>query len=257
MAIFSAYFDASGKPNASYRVMTVAGMISSVAKWIRFEIDWNAALSRQHVKIFHMTDFAASEKEFKAWKGDRKRRSEFIAELVRIIQRHTNKMVVSSVELSGWHSLNGRYALEEVFGSPYALCGISAVGEVLRWAGKKSPKTPVQFIFEDGDEGNGALDKRCRREGVNPIFKPKYAVVPCQAADLIAWKHRIAMTEATRLSEGDEAGMDSILESLNTVKVRPTSGGIFSRESLNRLCKEAPIPKRGALIQSGKPGFKE
>jgi hypothetical protein len=254
MTRYAAYLDASGQDDGVHRVITVAGIVSSIEKWERFEKEWCAALARHGVRAFHMTDFAASRQEFKLWKGDKGRRSQFIDELASIIKRNTNKIVVSSVELSGWRSMNKDYALDEVLGGPYELCGISAVGEVLRWAKRKKLRSSVQFIFEHGDPGMGELGKRCRREGVEPNFKRKSEAVPFQAADLIAWKHRIAMTEATKLSEGDEAGMDAILTSLSAVEVTPTVGGIFSRESLKRLCKER-IPTRTLLAKSGKPAF--
>ena len=52
MASFSAYFDASGTSDT--QVITVAGFVSTVKKWIRFEEEWQAILRREGVKVLQL-----------------------------------------------------------------------------------------------------------------------------------------------------------------------------------------------------------
>lgn len=116
MAMFSVYFDASGKPNN--RVVTVAGAVSTIKKWVRFESEWKAILTDAGVKTFHATDFAASLGEFEGWKGKRERRSKFLHDLGEAIRRNVNKMFAISVEMSAWESVDQMYHLKETIGSP-------------------------------------------------------------------------------------------------------------------------------------------
>jgi hypothetical protein len=70
----AAYFDASGKQKG-YSFLTVAGAVSPIKKWIRFEKQWMQALNDEGVTQFHATDFAASQGEYEAWKGDKQRQN--------------------------------------------------------------------------------------------------------------------------------------------------------------------------------------
>ena len=102
---------------------------------------------------FHATDFAASEGEYKSWKGDKPRRSAFIKRLVRIIQKNANKLYLLTIETETWTTVNREYLLEETFHSGYALAGFSIAAQVLQWATRKRVQYPFKIFFEDGDEG--------------------------------------------------------------------------------------------------------
>jgi hypothetical protein len=81
--MFTAYFDASGTRNS--RVITVAGFVSRVNKWKRFEAEWSEILSNAGVSWFHMTDFVSSLGEFKGWKGESKKRIDLLDSLIACI----------------------------------------------------------------------------------------------------------------------------------------------------------------------------
>jgi hypothetical protein len=140
--MFAAYLDASGKHDASYRMLTVAGMPGPVKKWTRFEEQWESTLNDEGITMFHMTDFASSKKEFKSWKGDGDRRLRFVQRLTGVIKNNASKLIAASVDLEAWDALNRRYLLKEVYGSPYALCGLTAIGIVNKWAKRKTDHEP-------------------------------------------------------------------------------------------------------------------
>jgi len=249
MMMFTAFLDASGKAEANFRMLTVGGAVAAISKWKRFEKQWQPVLDNERIKVFHMTDFAASKGEFKSWKGDGDRRVNFTQRSTRIIRENTDKLVAVSVDLEGWELLNHRYLLEEVYGSPYAFCGLTAIGIVNKWAKRRGTNNSIEFVFEDGDEGKGLLYDRCKREGIEPIFRSKEKAIPCQAADLIAWKNRICATEGAKLTEGDVARMEAILLSLDNIRVRPSSYVIMSRKSLLAMCREnIPIRKPATVV---------
>jgi predicted RNA-binding protein with PUA domain len=80
MAALTAYFDASGKPDAGYELV-VSGFISTAKKWRRFEEKWQRLLDKEGLPYFHMKEFAPSTGIFKHWKNDEQRRRRFLAEL--------------------------------------------------------------------------------------------------------------------------------------------------------------------------------
>jgi len=254
--LYVAYCDASGKPSGC-PVLTVGGAVAPIKKWTRLEKEWTAALRGEQLSEFHYTDFASGEGEFKGWKGDKHRRSRFLAVLQGIIKRDINKLFMASVEIDAWNEVNREYLMEEVFYSPYALCGYTVVKQVLKWAKGKAIKTPIEFIFEEGDDGWSGLVELCKRSSIVPIRLPKERAIPCQVADWIAWKNRTAATNALlklnntlAASYPDFENFKGILEdweSLNNVLVVPGTPGFYGREALLRTCKNSGIIKRSEL----------
>jgi hypothetical protein len=59
IAMFTAYFDASGTSKAT--VITMAGFVSRVNKWERLEDEWPQPLP-SGITSFHMTDFVSSRR---------------------------------------------------------------------------------------------------------------------------------------------------------------------------------------------------
>jgi hypothetical protein len=254
MAImYAAYFDASGQPRGS-AVLSVAGAASPIKKWMRFEREWGDALAAEGIKQFHATDFASSRKEFTSWKDDKIRRGTFLRTLLEIIKRNTNKLVMASLEIEAWNLVNQEYFLEENYQSPYAMCSCTLIRELKKWAKQKRIRSPVEYVFEDGDDGWDGLNKLCAREGVTPIRLPKEKAIPCQAVDLLAWKNRIACTNAdAKLRKvqaasfpdwENVAGLFAELDSLKNVLVRPGKPGIYGRDALIRSCQQSGIAKR-------------
>jgi len=256
--LHAAFFDASGKCEG-FDILTVAGAAAPMKKWERFDAQWREALADEKVKEFHATDFHSSKGEYAGWKGDKRRRSAFLVRLGKIIKQNTNKLFCCSVELAGWREVNEEYCLEEFFYSPYALAGLGVVESVLKWAVKK--RGQIIFIFEDGDKGWEGLVKLCARYQVIPNRASKKIAIPCQAADMIAWKTRITGTNALRYvgqmnksSRDDEldfieASILKELKGMDKVMVRPVKNGIFTAENLRKTCELNKIPRRGKPVK--------
>ncbi len=248
---YTAYFDASGK--VADPVMTVAGSVASVRKWSRFESQWGHALANEGIKVFHATDFAACKREFKNWRGDKARRSSFMATLGKIIRNSTNRFFIASVELNAWQVVNEEYLLEEAFHHPYSLCGFSVVLQVEKWRKGKGIRSPIEYVFEPGDEGWDGLRRLCSTSGIEPIRKK---AVPCQVADWIAWKNRIACTNSLAklnaiapvsdvlLDIENFLGIADEIKSLDKMLVRPGRSLVYSPDALRRTCIKSRVPKR-------------
>ena len=255
----AAYFDASGE-STGFPVLAIGGAVAPIKKWNRFEREWAAILKREKVTEFHATDFAASKGQYEDWKGDKPRRSKFLFDLANIIKKNANKLFMINIEIDAWEEVNRDYLLEEVFHSPYALCGYTAIQQVLKWAeGKHIANSRLKIIFEDGDDGWEGLKKLAERSDIEPIRLPRSAAIPCQAADMIAWKSRIAFTNALHrfgkviaAPYADFENFRGIIDewsSLEKVLVRPGTPGVYGREALLRTCKNSDILKRSEWLK--------
>jgi hypothetical protein len=252
--LYASYFDASGQA-VKGRILSVCGAVAPVKKWERFVPEWRAALAAENVTEFHATDFAASAGEFSEWKGDRERRRRFIASLIAVVKKNVNKLFSVSCELDAWDDVNKQYLLEECFYSPYALCGNAAVRQLMKWAKKKRvTQRNLKIIFEEGDVGWGGLQKLCRAMAVEPISLPKSEAIPCQLADWIAWKSRIAFTNgvekfdrfmsAPTISNADIEELIKENRSLENILVIPGAPGVLGRKRLIENCELFGVPKR-------------
>lgn len=195
----TAYFDASSSHQFP-RVMTVAGFVSTEAKWVKFEILWNSILQRYGVPYLHMKEFAHSTGEFNSWKGQDVKRKDFLSELINAAKLHVRKGFVYSLSLDDYEEVNKEFQLGAHWGNEYSLLGMSAVTSLLKWKDKHFPSMPVQCIFEDGDTDNHHLKRCLQSEHIPYSFAPKKSmqgstmqyIAPFQLADFAAWENRLA-----------------------------------------------------------------
>jgi hypothetical protein len=150
MAMFSAHFDESGAPGNTHSVLTVAGCVSSVNKWARFEVEWNKILIEAGLPegtVFHMNKFARNIKPYEEFEGNPKRKAELISALVNCTRRNVNKAFSCTVVLEDWERMNQRYYIAEHYGYPYSICGRTCVAMVLKWS-TKNAAGPVEFFLK-------------------------------------------------------------------------------------------------------------
>jgi hypothetical protein len=245
VALFTAYFDASGTPEAT--VLTMAGYVADVAKWIKFEKRWQEILNREHVKRFHMTDFASCEGEFKGWREKPEIRKRFLEDLQECARKFTNKRFSASVIISDYRAVNKKFYLEEVFGRPYSFCGVSCIEHVRKWANGRRHVRELMFAFEEGDKDQGNFKKICRerfRPAINAAFLLKADRAPFQASDLAAWKTRHPIRKAVGDKDYSVADVERLLLSTKKYLQLPHSGGVFNYDSLMKICRRYGIRPR-------------
>jgi hypothetical protein len=243
VAVFSAYFDASG--NKRDRVLTVAGFVSRVRKWDRFNEEWAAILSSERVSAMHMTDFVSSKAGFESWKGQSDRRREFISRLSDCIRRNTNKGFASSVILSDWRELDAEFMLSESAGQPFTLCMRSCLGGLARWAKKKEIETENMLVaIEQGDEDQTELIRAARSDGFKVVPLDKKDVTAFQAGDLAAWKSRTTIQNAVYAPVESEEDAENIIRSLDPIKAIVQNNGGFDKVALRKMCVNGKLPRR-------------
>lgn len=189
---FAAYFDDGGHPDNQDLVL-VAGFLSSKEQWLKFETEWQDAMESVGLPrntVFHMTDFitgANPKSPFYSWDENRKHR--LLDKLVHILAVRTQKHFSETVFMNDYRVINDKYALEESYGTPYALAGRNLNMRLKKWLQRQGPDARLLIFFEDGTKHKGDLMDACRRDGLPcPSFVKKHELVPLQAADLLAWE---------------------------------------------------------------------
>jgi hypothetical protein len=246
IAVFTAYFDASQHD----RVMNMSGFVSRTKKWERFEEAWKVLLP-PNVNMFHMTDFASSQNGWEQWKGksNSERRVKLVESLVSCIKSHTNQGFSGGIRFSHYEQINREYKFKEQFGRPYVFLGLGCLGRLKMWADKKGiDVAKVLCIFEEGDLGQGELIERARKDGINAIPQSKAGIMAFDACDLVALKSRVMLDDAweRELHLKDPDGAEKILRSMKQLEtvVRGGELGMYSVESMRKICAKAKAPKR-------------
>jgi len=247
IAIFSAYFDASGHPDEQ-DVLTVAGYAATVENWIRFEDEWKDILKSEGVTSFHMTDFASSGGEYKSWKGktpvQTARRKNFTERTAQCIEKSCTKFFRASVYIPDYNKVNADFKLEEAAGKPYALCGTQAAYMLRKWAADLGVLDTLLYYFENGDKDKNDFIRvhqaAFKRE---PKFLDKDEAIPFQAADFNAWKLRTALHESNKPTHTVEIG-NRLLQSISLLEGVTKEAGVLNEWSLREFCKNLKIEKR-------------
>lgn len=243
MTLFTAHFDESGTSDKA--LMTVAGCVSSIKKWVRFESEWNTLLHDAGLPdgtVFHMQEFAFGRDPYGQCFPTSVEKAKFFSQLVRCIRQNIHKAVSCAIALEDWERINRRYAVSENLGYPYTICGRNCVGMVMRWANKKG--SPVEIFFEDGAVHRGQLKNILETEdGITAEFLTKDKMVQFQAADLLAWKNRKVLAPVFTGVKG-HAAYESIMRSFAAIESIPHHWAVHDHTSLERICIKANIPRR-------------
>jgi hypothetical protein len=246
--IYSVHFDASGSEKLP--VITVAGGISSIARWVRFEREWTKILTEDGLPpgtIFRMALFASCEGPFSIYKGKSAKKATLFAELVSCIVRHVSKMFSIAVVIADYEAFDADWCFREQFGSAYSFAGLMCIKNSLDWVQKvKTKRNPeLQIFFEKGDEHQGELDSLCQSHFSLEIDFRNKDMIQFQPGDMIAWKNRTAVTNARiQGPTQDPEILDSILRSVEELKRIHSMNGVYDREALDRYASGGTIPKR-------------
>jgi hypothetical protein len=247
VAIFTAYFDASGDKRKT--VLSVVGYVSSVSKWERFEKEWTRILKDEEVPAMHMTDFVSSQQGFASWKGQTDRRRNFISRLTDCIRLNTKAGFGCTLVTEDYRQVDREFMLNESVGHPFVLCARTCLGGLAKWARKKCTKREeILVLIENGDEDSGDLVKAAREDGYKIIPLSKKDAVHFQAADVAAWKFRTAVYNVLYEPLRNEDDAQKILRSTEPITATVQKNGAYDREALIGLCRDAGIPKRRARM---------
>lgn len=254
MAMFTTYFDASGSPDQG-PALSVAGFVATAEQWIEFERNWKTALDAYGVSQLHMKEFAHSVGDFASWKGDEPRRQSFVKRLANVIKTRARYSVVSCVMLDHYRKVDEIYPLHEM-NKPFALAGITAIQKVKDWAKtRKIDEDEIAYVFEDGDKDKGDLIRCSERDHkIIPVFMKKHQSTAFQAADLLAYEHRLANKKIFDSGTGTLAMADlrRSLQALNDVPHGDDGEGwgVYDEHDLEKHCAMNKYPLRDSFKAS-------
>jgi len=174
LSMFTACFDAGGSQH-DQRFLVVAGFVSSVDGWIKFDEAWRCRLEQDGIRYFHMVEFAQFRKEFKTgWKGNEPRRRALLSDLMEIIRRHVPRKFGCVIENKQFKDLLSKIQREKYYLDAYSFAGLYCAHQVNKWCLDEHISTVPQLVFEDGDLGKGHLADRLKKDGFGtPIFRSK------------------------------------------------------------------------------------
>jgi hypothetical protein len=241
---YTSYFDASGHPDQT-TVLTVAGFVSNIEKWSRFDVEWNSILKSEGITRFRMTDFVSSQGEFAAgWTGQTTRRRGFVERLAECLKRNVNKSFRTTLILPDYQTANKNLQIKERLGRPYTLCCMTCVFCLRKWAKKKGAEEKLLYYFEDGDKGKGDFE-RMHKDAykVAPKFLDKSEAVGFQAADFAGWKIRSNVQTALKSDHTLEKGIQ-LLRSVEMLRSIPKDAGVINLETLAKYCNVYKVPRR-------------
>jgi hypothetical protein len=193
MVEVKAYFDESGSHDGA-PVLCLAGFTIERTKAEEMEERWRTLLDTFNLPFFHMVDCANGTPPFDVLTMPQRIEAE--KEAIRIIRdtiaygfavtvdpREFQKIVPDSPEI----------------GSAYSLCAHMCLTGVRSWANLSGFTGTISYIFEAGHksqaEANGIMNRifkspklRAEHRYAAHTFADKKALLPLQAADIIAWQ---------------------------------------------------------------------
>jgi hypothetical protein len=176
MAMFTAFFDASGNPK-DHPFVIVSGYVANYLQWQRFEADWATAHDMFDVSPpFHMAEFVAAcstvtykdqsnaRADYVEIAKDATRANDFLKLISQIQMSFVHMGVSCIVDMNVYQGINSLLELREVL-PPYALGARMCIQRVRRWEQDYAIRPPAEIIFEEGDFEQGKFTKLMVDEG--------------------------------------------------------------------------------------------
>ena len=256
MAMFSAYFDASGD-GLNEPFMVVSGYIGSYIHWKLFEDSWAQAHKDAGVNLpFHMAEFMAAlnnpnyrkqsnaRADYLELAKDKDKAKTFLFNLSLAEAGLVNCVISCIVPMVVYDGVSSLLDLREVI-PPYALAARMCIERLHQWEKQFSITESVEYIFEQGDFGQGKFTDLMVDEGqAKPIYKNKNDFAGLQGSDHYAWEVASYLKQnapiMNPLSSSPLVITLQVLSAIPTMHIQPT------QQTLIHICHLKGIdPKTG------------
>lgn len=205
MALMSVYFDDSGTHQQS-EIAIAACLISDVARWSDFELEWKAILEQRGILEhgFHMAEFVAKQPPFD-WSDEI--RDDTIQRLIAILIKFSLAARASSVVKKDYDSLIVGRLREKLGHHHYTYAVQSCLAYIEEWEKTSLLLQPTAYWFDQMTKGKGEIIRlfddllefdKADNFGIEQYgwgFYNRRLVVPLQAADILAWESNKYMRE--------------------------------------------------------------
>lgn len=193
---YTAYMDETGHAaDDAQRFCGMAGFLAPADRWEVFEGKWKQVLVDFKIPYFHMKEFAHSEGVFAGWRGKELKRRKLFGTLLNKIAAIHPIPIGSITSLDAYRALTDEDRM--IHHDPYlrSLLDCSGMpGIVLR---DQPPEVRYAVVFSEQTEFRHRAESvyQMIRKGFTfasrmmyPDFKDMRALVPLQAADIIAYE---------------------------------------------------------------------
>lgn len=197
--MFKAYFDDSSSDEGS-QTLLLAGCVQKYSVWADFSIAWEAALVEEpSIKYFHMREARKLVGQFARWKAAA--RNAKIKRLATLVARYEPWTITAWVSRKE-HDAILRPITPFLLQQPYFSVFYAVIIKLAHWHYDLGVTLPVDYIFDDqGAVGAEAVlwyeqirqwqkPEFAALMGSVPKFEDDEAVLPLQAADILAWHIR-------------------------------------------------------------------
>ncbi len=205
MALFSAYFDASGNA-IEQPFVVVSGYIANFQQWKLLEDCWKNTHAKYGVSLpFHAADLAAAisnpnykgqhnaRQDYVALANDPDRANEFFFEISVLQVTFVHCAITVIVPMDIYREVDSLLELRQKV-PPYALAARTCIEMVREWEERFDVPEPVECIFEEGDFEQGKFTTLMVDEGMAlPIYKKKADFAGLQGADHYAWERNFSL----------------------------------------------------------------
>lgn len=196
--MFTFCFDASGHEK-EHPYICVAGFVSSAQEWTAFSDMWKKRLNADGLEYFRASDCQNFKGPFESWEGQKERRGKLWNDLIDLIEKFAFRKLACGLEIQPFSKhisidIKTKYRL-----NAFVFCARTCVAKATKWARDERITTPLEYVFEEGDEGRGLLMARFQQDCLSsPVFRPKKdsvkngipvpGFIPLQAADFLAYE---------------------------------------------------------------------
>lgn len=239
LAMFSAYFDASGQEETKTNlVVSVAGFVAPAEVWSDFDIEWRARLKEDGFDGFHMAHCANFAHEFEDWKDKKIERQKLLRSLIALLKPLSRKFACA-IPLKEYRTNLEPVYLEDPLFKAYSMAGRWCASRLRQWTWReKYPSIDnVGLFYEHGDNWQDELKKQLIGDQLPcPNFKPKFdrydkknevlierGLVPFQASDILAYltflKYKFELKQ--QKDWGDKEDIKWMLEEIKSNVIGP------------------------------------
>lgn len=155
--MLSAYFDESGTDKKKHKLLTLAGYLSTVERWEKFDIEWQALLDSEGLKYSHAVDMAHFRCQFERDNGwNETRRRSFEEKAHKIIKDNVIKAFDVSLFWEDYLLLIPFYRGEAKDVPPAYACLVNMMLLMIgKWAKENNRFEPIHYVFERGVDAQG------------------------------------------------------------------------------------------------------
>ena len=233
LLMLAAYLDESGTHSDS-PIISVAGFLSTQARWIEYEPKWTNALAKWGLAEFHMTDFENWQPPYD--KLSKTEHIELIGSLIDVIRATAWVGVAAALVKRDFIEV---CASENVsLGSEYSFCANTCIRLLRQWMDTKQIPERIVYVFALGAEGASDIHKafeKAHAENADRLhlqslhFSTPDQYTQLQAADILAHE---SIKQAARVLGYDDRALRKSLERI--LKGVPVESSLLHADAIRR-----------------------